>query len=349
MKAINAQRSTPNAQRPITEQMFLRWTLGIGRWALSVFVLCSLLLAPCSLLASYNLFSVVDFGAGRSGLSTVGYKVYTQSSNTLGSRITTGVQEIGATGKYGAVVTFPDGFVGGVLWDSGETVAVYAMDVQNPQTGEYVDAKVSSRSTYAGTDTSGTTTLLSRVTSTRAGNLDNLDAAVSSRSTYAGGAVASVTANVNTNANATETAIKAKTDNLPASPAATGDIPSAADTAAATAAQITSDHGTGSYVEVTSDSAGVTTLLGRLTSTRAGLLDHLNADVTSRMATFSLPSNFSSLSITSGGKVDLNDKTGFSLTSAYDPAKVDIWGVTLPGSYTGQKAGNLLWRVGNKP
>lgn len=36
-------------------------------------------------------------------------------------------------------------------------------------------------STYAGGDTSGTTTLLSRLTSTRAGNLDNLDATVSSR------------------------------------------------------------------------------------------------------------------------------------------------------------------------
>lgn len=41
-------------------------------------------------------------------------------------------------------------------------------------------------STYAGADTSGTTTLLSRLTSTRAGLLDNLDAAISSRSTYAG-------------------------------------------------------------------------------------------------------------------------------------------------------------------
>jgi hypothetical protein len=41
-------------------------------------------------------------------------------------------------------------------------------------------------STYAGGDTSGTTSLLGRLTSTRAGNLDNLDAAVTSRSTYAG-------------------------------------------------------------------------------------------------------------------------------------------------------------------
>ena len=44
-----------------------------------------------------------------------------------------------------------------------------------------LDATVSSRSTYAGSDTSGTTTLLSRLSSTRAGNLDSLDATVSSR------------------------------------------------------------------------------------------------------------------------------------------------------------------------
>jgi hypothetical protein len=49
-----------------------------------------------------------------------------------------------------------------------------------------IDAAISSRSTYAGGDTSGTTTLLSRLTGTRATNLDNLDATVSSRSTYAG-------------------------------------------------------------------------------------------------------------------------------------------------------------------
>jgi hypothetical protein len=56
----------------------------------------------------------------------------------------------------------------------------------------------------------------------------------------------------------------------------------------------------------------------------------------------------SALTITSG-KVDVNDKTGFSLTSAYDPAKIDIWNVTLPSTYTGQKAGFLLWKLGNRP
>jgi hypothetical protein len=50
-----------------------------------------------------------------------------------------------------------------------------------------LDAAVSTRSTYAGGDTSGTTTLLGRLTSGRAADLDFLDASISSRSTYAGG------------------------------------------------------------------------------------------------------------------------------------------------------------------
>lgn len=53
----------------------------------------------------------------------------------------------------------------------------------------------------SGSDTPGTTTLLGRLTSGRATNLDSLDAAVSSRSTYAGGAVASVTAPVTVGTN----------------------------------------------------------------------------------------------------------------------------------------------------
>jgi hypothetical protein len=65
----------------------------------------------------------------------------------------------------------------------------------------HLDADVSSRSTYAGADTSGTTTLLGRLTDTRSTNLDHLDADISSRSTYAGGAVASVTAPVTVGTN----------------------------------------------------------------------------------------------------------------------------------------------------
>jgi hypothetical protein len=70
-----------------------------------------------------------------------------------------------------------------------------------------IDGTISSRSTYAGADTSGTTTLLARLTSTRAGLLDNLDAAVSSRLATSG-----YTAPDNTDA----AAAASNTTNLPA-------------------------------------------------------------------------------------------------------------------------------------
>ena len=60
---------------------------------------------------------------------------------------------------------------------------VYQVVDANSMGAAFLDAAVSSRSTYAGTDTAGTTTLLTRLTPARAANLDNLDATVSSRST----------------------------------------------------------------------------------------------------------------------------------------------------------------------
>ena len=55
-------------------------------------------------------------------------------------------------------------------------IELTAWDNQDATAGglSRLDAAISSRSTYAGADTSGTTTLLSRLTSTRAGYLDNL-------------------------------------------------------------------------------------------------------------------------------------------------------------------------------
>lgn len=91
-------------------------------------------------------------------------------------------------------------------------------------------------------------------------------------------------------------AIKAKTDNLPASPAATGDIPSASTIAGAVWDTLTSALTTvGSIGKLLvdridaavssrstyagGDTAGTTTLLSRLTSTRAGYLDNLSGHV----------------------------------------------------------------------
>src|SRR5574337_377372 len=77
-----------------------------------------------------------------------------------------------------------------------------------------------------------------------------------------------------------------------------------------------------------SDSSGVTTLLSRLTSTRAGLLDNLDATISGIPAavwsagTRTLTS-FGTLiaDIWANGSRTLSDKTGFSLVSDYDAAK----------------------------
>jgi hypothetical protein len=149
-----------------------------------------------------------------------------------------------------------------------------------------IDATISSRgtSTYAGGDTSGTTTLLSRLSSGRATGLDNLDATVSSRSTYAGGAVASVTADVGI----TQAGADKVWGTTVRSLSTFGTL--VADTTTAVWAAATRT------LTVVADSAGITTLLTRLPS---------------------------ALTITTG-KVDVNDKTGFALTAAYDLAKTAL-------------------------
>lgn len=92
-------------------------------------------------------------------------------------------------------------------------------------------------------------------------------------------------------------AVAVKTGNLPASPAATG-----------AAMTLTSDYDAAktaaSSTSLSSAQSDLTTLLSRLTSLRAGYLDNLSAGA---------------VALASG--VTVSDKTGFSLSSAYDPAK----------------------------
>lgn len=72
------------------------------------------------------------------------------------------------------------------------------------------------------------------------------------------------------------------------------------------------------------------------TNTRAGNLDNLDAAVSSRMATFSLPTNFASLAITVGGAVTVgtnNDKSGYSLSQAF-PTNFAALAITAGGAVT---------------
>lgn len=138
-----------------------------------------------------------------------------------------------------------------------------------------LDAAISTRSTYAGGDTVGTTTLLTRVpgvvqpqtgdafarlgaagaglTALGDTRLANLDAAISTRSTYAGGAVASVTAPVSLTSAYDSAKTAAQAGDVMV--LTTGERTTLTE---AVAAQVTTDHGAGSYERNTEpDNAGI--------------------------------------------------------------------------------------------
>ena len=65
-------------------------------------------------------------------------------------------------------------------------------------------------------------------------------------------------------------------------------------------------------------------------------ISRLDAAITSRMATFTLPTNFSSLAITAGGSVTagtVSDKTGYSLSQAF-PTNFASMAITAGGAVT---------------
>lgn len=65
-------------------------------------------------------------------------------------------------------------------------------------------------------------------------------------------------------------------------------------------------------------------------------VSRIDAAISSRMATFTLPTNFSALAITAGGAVTVgtnNDKTGYSLTQAF-PANFSSLAITVGGAVT---------------
>jgi hypothetical protein len=68
----------------------------------------------------------------------------------------------------------------------------------------------------------------------------------------------------------------------------------------------------------------------------AGGMSRVDAAISSRMATFTLPTNFSSLSITGGGAVTagtVSDKTGYSLTQSF-PSNFSSLAITVGGAVT---------------
>jgi hypothetical protein len=74
-----------------------------------------------------------NFGKTRSNLDTVGYTLFDNAGVEITSRSVLGVYEVGImTGIYAASITFPDGFAGSILWDTGQGAdTVYASEEQN--------------------------------------------------------------------------------------------------------------------------------------------------------------------------------------------------------------------------
>jgi hypothetical protein len=222
-----------------------------------------------------------------------------------------------------------------------------------------LDATVSSRSTYAGADTSGTATLLSRVTSTRATNLDNLDAAVSSR-------MATFTLPTNFSLLVVDANGRVDVSKLSGTAQTARDLGANLDT---TVSSRSTYAGT--------DTAGTATLLTRLTSTRAANLDNLDATVSSRSTyagadTAGTTTLLSRLTATRAGYLDnlsVAPPTAAAITTAvwseplgaYNTAgtagkslmtagnAADPWAALLPGSYTGHQAGNIIARLDIPP
>lgn len=78
---------------------------------------------------SISLVKNVNFGRGKKGLATVGYTLINSSGGVAAPRTTVGVYEVGTlTGIYAALITFPTGFVGSILWDTGGASPVYATE-----------------------------------------------------------------------------------------------------------------------------------------------------------------------------------------------------------------------------
>jgi len=76
----------------------------------------------------------VNFGSALSGLTTVGYRLFSSTGTLSGSRVTSGVGEmLAGTGIYSASVYFSADFKGSILWDTGGDSPVYATEEYNPQ------------------------------------------------------------------------------------------------------------------------------------------------------------------------------------------------------------------------
>ncbi len=76
-----------------------------------------------------------NFGASRANLTGsggVGYTVFDITGSVTTARTTTGVYQItSGSGMYAAFASFPDSFNGSILWDTGGSSPLYAVEQFN--------------------------------------------------------------------------------------------------------------------------------------------------------------------------------------------------------------------------
>ena len=235
---------------------------------------------------SYNLIVSATVGgvAAKAVLQT--FQMRTNGPDDLAASILTRA----AAGDAMALTAGERTTLGGVIWQtltSGLTTvgSIGKLLVDN------INATIASRSTYAGGDTAGTTTLLSRIASALTITAGKVDVNDKTGFALTGAYDAAKTA------------------------AATGD-----------AMTLVASERTAVAVSVWDRLTSALTAAGSIGKL---IIDNLNATVASRSTyaggdtpgTTTLLSRIASALTITGGKVDMNDKTGFALTSAYDSAK----------------------------
>lgn len=98
---------------------------------------------------AWTFYPMSCLGAGKTGLA-IGFRLIASDGSVTQAFTTTGVAETSVPGNYVVTngISMPDSFRGRIEW--GTAGAKYAEEPVNPQTAEYLDVKVSTRSTYAG-------------------------------------------------------------------------------------------------------------------------------------------------------------------------------------------------------
>jgi hypothetical protein len=109
---------------------------------------------------------LVNFGKTRGSLTTVGYAIFDATGSVTTPRTGVGVYELsGSTGVYGVNATFPDNFIGSIIWDTGQNInqllvaaETYDYRSNNPSVISDIQSIVSASIIAQGFVTSGSST-----------------------------------------------------------------------------------------------------------------------------------------------------------------------------------------------